>query len=109
MPYNGDLVKKVRKTMAQYPEVEEKEKMGGLSFMLNGKMCVRVQDNDLMVRCKPEKTEELLAKKGARRYTMKGKTNMKGWLLIGPEGTKSQGDFDFWMGITIDFNTLIKR
>lgn len=108
MPYNQDLAAKVRNALVQYPDVEEKEKMGGLSFMRNGKVCVRIQDDDLLIRCEPDETEELLTKTGARRYTMRSKTNMKGWLLINPEGTEPQNDFNFWMGITINFNAKSK-
>lgn len=103
MPYNEELAERVRKALVQYPAIEEKTRMGGLTFMLNGKLFVRVQDNDLLVRCRPEMTDGLLTKKGAERYTMKGRANMKGWLLVGPEGTQLQDDFDFWMGVTADF------
>ena len=104
MPYNHTLADKIRSALMAYPGVVEKQKMGGLSFMRNGKLCVRVQGDDLMIRCEPGMTDTLLARKGARRYEMKGKTNMKGWLLVGPEGTKNQQDFEFWIGIAVDFN-----
>ena len=105
MPYNHVVADKIRRALIAYPGVIEKQRMGGLSFMRNGKLCVRVQGDDLMIRCEPGMTDTLLTRRGARRYEMKGKTDMKGWLLIGPEGTENQQDFKFWMDTAVDFNT----
>ena len=105
MAYNKELAERVRTKLKGISGVVEKEKMGGLTFMKDGKLYTRVQEDDLMVRCAKDMTEELLKKEGARRFEMKGKTNMKGWLLIGPEGLKTQKGFDYWMGITDDFNS----
>lgn len=82
--------------------------MGGVSFMVNGKMCVGAHSgNGMLLRCEPEMTEELLLKKGARRFEMKGKNNMKGWLIITPEGTGSKKDFDYWITLAIEYNTKL--
>jgi len=35
---------------------------------------------------------------------MKGKTQMKGWLLVNSKGTSNQKDFDFWMKIAVEYN-----
>ncbi|TRX48599.1 TfoX/Sxy family protein [Fulvivirga sp. M361] len=104
MAYNKELAERVKTKLKGISGVVEKEKMGGLTFMKDRKLYARIQDNDLMVRCDKNVTEELLKKEGARRFEMKGKTNMKDWLLIGSEGLKSQEGFDYWMGITHDFN-----
>jgi hypothetical protein len=32
---------------------------------------------------------------------------MKGWLLIGPEGTKSKKDFEWWIQTAIEGNKKI--
>lgn len=71
--------------------------------MVDGKMLVRAHsDGNMMVRCAPEKAAELLQKNGAERFAMKGKPTMKGWLLILPEGMRSQQDFDFWIQVALD-------
>ena len=64
MAYDDKLADRIRKALTDFPDIKEKEKMGRLSFTLNGKMCVRVNNNDMMIRCQPEMTEELLYKKG---------------------------------------------
>jgi hypothetical protein len=108
MAYNEKLYNRIREALAGIEHVKEQPKFGGISFMVNDKMCVRVDKEDIMLRCEPERTEELLSKKGARRFEMKGKPMMKGWLLIGPEGTATKKDFDYWMNIALDYNKKIK-
>jgi hypothetical protein len=107
MAYDEKLAKRIRDALAglaQGKEVEEQPKMGGISFLLDGKVCVRAHsDGTLLVRCEPKRTDELLAKKGGRRFEMQGRPTMKGWLLIGPEATRSKKDLDYWVGVSLDF------
>ncbi len=84
--------------------VSEKERMGGLSFMRNGKLLVRVEGNKLLIRCAKDQTESLLEKAHTERYTMKGRDHIKGWLLIAPEGLATSKDLDYWVGISVAFN-----
>lgn len=78
--------------------------------MVNGKLCVGVYSSgDMLLRCDPEMADELLTRKGARHAEMKGKPMAKGWLLIRSEGIASQKDFDYWIGIALDFNQKRKK
>ena len=67
MAYNELLADRIRKVFI-YKEVsfDEKKMMGGLTFMVNDKMCVGVSKDDLMARIDPEKYSEALEKKGCR-------------------------------------------
>jgi hypothetical protein len=104
MAYDDKLAGRIRDALAGRAQVEEQQKMGGISFLVNGKVCVRAHsDGGMLVRCEPKRTDELLAKKGARRFEMKGRPMMKGWLLIGPEATRSKKDLDYWVGVSLDF------
>ena len=103
MAYNEALGDRVRAALSGESDIEERLKMGGLSFMRSGKVCVRVQDDDLLVRCRPEMTDALLAEPGARRYEMKNKPDMRGWILVGREGTNSPDGLDFWIRTALDF------
>ena len=71
--------------------------------MVNGKMCVGVDKDDLMIRCETDRTVELLSKKGVRVFNLTGKP-MKGWLLVGPDATKDKKDFDWRIQTAIDGN-----
>jgi TfoX/Sxy family transcriptional regulator of competence genes len=107
MAYNEKLAKKVRVALLGIRNVQEKKMFGGIAFMVNDKMCVGVDKDDLMLRCEPEQTEELLAKKGVRIFNLTGKA-MKGWLLIGPEATSSKEGLDYWINIAIESNRSVK-
>ncbi|WP_128548078.1 TfoX/Sxy family protein [Larkinella soli] len=101
MAYNEHLADRVREALASFPTLDERPKMGGLSFMIDDKLVVHVQDNDLMIRCEKTMTDELLDRPGARPYTMKGKGALKGWLLIDPGGTTRQADLMTWLTVTL--------
>jgi TfoX/Sxy family transcriptional regulator of competence genes len=103
MPFNEKIADKIREALIGVKNLTEKKMFGGIAFMVNDKMCVGVDKDAIMLRCEPEMTEELLSKKGARAFDLTGKP-MKGWLLIGEEGTKNKKDFDFWIKIAIEAN-----
>jgi TfoX/Sxy family transcriptional regulator of competence genes len=107
MAYNEALAQRVREALAAQPKVEEKKMMGGLTFMVNGKMCVGILRDDLMARIDPEVYEIALAKKGCREMNFTGKP-MKGFVFISPEGTKRKADLDYWIGLALDFNKRAK-
>jgi len=55
MAYSEILANRVRERFAQLHNVEEKEMMGGLTFMYNEKMCVGIIKDELMCRIDSEK------------------------------------------------------
>jgi TfoX/Sxy family transcriptional regulator of competence genes len=107
MAYNEKLAEKIRTSLAGIRNVKEKKMFGGIAFMVNEKMCVGVDKDDLILRCVPEQTEELLTKKGARIFNLTGKP-MTGWLLIGPEGTSGKNNLDYWINLSLESNKKVK-
>lgn len=107
MAYNEKLAEKIRLSFAGVRNVKERKMFGGIAFMVNDKMCVGADKGDMMLRCEPEMTDELLSKKGVRQFDLTGKP-MKGWLLIAPEGTSSKKDFDYWIKLSLESNKKIK-
>ena len=108
MAYNEDLANRVRKAFKPLPEVEEKKMMGGLTFMVNGKMCVGVVHEDLMCRIDPEFHMEALKRKGARTMDMMKGREPKGFVFVNEEGMRSDKDFDYWVGLALEFNKKAK-
>jgi TfoX/Sxy family transcriptional regulator of competence genes len=107
MAYNEILAQRIREALPAPSKVEEKKMMGGLTFMVNGKMCVGILRDDLMARLDPEVYETALTKKGCREMDFTGKP-MKGFVFISPEGTKRKADLDYWIGLALDFNKRAK-
>jgi TfoX/Sxy family transcriptional regulator of competence genes len=106
MAYNEKLADRIREQLVGL-KVEEKRMMGGLTFMVNAKMCVGVLDDDLMVRLAPEVYTEALEKPGCRAMDFTGRP-MKGFVFVSPEGTKGLKQLTYWIGLALDFNRRAK-
>jgi TfoX/Sxy family transcriptional regulator of competence genes len=107
MPYNEKLAERIRQALKDSPRVEEKRMMGGLTFMVDGKMCVGVIQDDLMVRLDPAVYAAALKKKGGREMMFTGKP-MKGFVFVGPEGTGAKKELNDWIDLALDFNSRAK-
>jgi TfoX/Sxy family transcriptional regulator of competence genes len=107
MSYNEQLADRVREILVDQPQIEEKEMMGGVAFMVNHKMCVGIVKEDLMARIDPEIYDEVLEKHGCRPMDFTGKP-MKGWVFISPEGIEKITDLEYWIGLALAFNLKAK-
>jgi TfoX/Sxy family transcriptional regulator of competence genes len=107
MAYNEDLADKIRLLLTDNFQTEEKKMMGGLTFMVNGKMCVGIVNDDLMARISPEVYDTALTKKGCRPMDFTGKP-MKGFVFIAPEGIQKAADLQYWVDLALDFNKEAK-
>lgn len=107
MAYNEPLADRIRQRLANVDNVVEKRMMGGLTFMIDDKMCVGILKDDLMCRIDPALHEQVVERRGAR--TMDFTTRpMIGYVLIDETGMKSQKDFDYWIDLALDFNPRAK-
>lgn len=107
MAYNEKLAERVRTTLGNQKNLEEKKMMGGLTFMVNEKMCVGVLKDELMCRIDPEFHDEAIKKKGCRTMDFTKKP-MKGFVFVNAEGTNLKKDLDYWIGLSLDFNKKAK-
>ena len=107
MAYNEKLADRIREALADLPKVEEKKMFRGVTFMVNGKMCVSVSGENLMVRFDPAFQNELAEKNGFEEMKMKDRI-YKGYGYIHPEAIKTKKDFDYWVKLALDFNSKAK-
>lgn len=107
MAYNQTLANKIREQMMELDGLEEKEMMGGLSFMLNDKMCVGVIKDEMMCRIDPSFYEEVLGKPGCHEMLFTGKP-MKGWVMIDESGMRNTVELNYWIGLAVDYNKHAK-
>lgn len=107
MAYNTKLTDRIRESIADIPNVEEKFMFGGVCFMLNGKMCIGVVQDEMMCRINPAVYEEALRKDGCREMVFTGKP-MKGYVYVSEEGMKTKKEFDYWINLCVAFNSLAK-
>ena len=81
--------------------------MGGLCFMVNGKMCVGVEKERLMVRLDPAEAERSLALPECRPMDFTGRP-MKGYLFVLPNGYESDAQLRHWLDSALEFNPRAK-
>ncbi len=110
MAYNANLVNKVREFLAEIPniEVEEKEMFSILNFMVNGKTCICVSGENLMLRFDPKLQEEISKRNGYETMLMKGK-EYKGYCYINPQGFTKRLDFEYFINVCLDYNKVSKK
>ena len=107
MAYNEKLTNRVREALAGISNVEEKKMFSGITFMVNGKMCISAGNDRIMCRIDPAVHEESIKKKGCRTVVMKGR-EYKGYVYVNQEAIKSKKDLDYWIGLALDFNKRAK-
>jgi len=109
MAFNETLAERIRIYFIDHHlfNTEEKRMMGGLTFMLNGKMCVGVFKDNLMCRINP--AEHLLAveENGCKAMEFNNKV-MQGYVLIEAEALYKTDAFAYWMQKSIAFNPQAK-
>lgn len=107
MAYNEKLANRIRQKFVDLNNVEEKEMMGGLTFMYNNKMCVGIIKDELMCRIDPALHEAVVEKRGCRTMDFT-KRPMKGYIMIDESGMKTKAEFDYWINLALDFNQKAK-
>jgi TfoX/Sxy family transcriptional regulator of competence genes len=103
MAYDEILANRVREILSPLRKVEEKKMMGGLTFMVNDKMCVGILKDNLMVRIDPDIYEEVLERRGCREMDFTGRP-MRGFVFVDPEGTNTKKDLNNWLGLALEYN-----
>jgi TfoX/Sxy family transcriptional regulator of competence genes len=109
MPYDEALAERVRRALAGTKGLSEKKMFGGVAFLVDEAMCVGVNKDDLIVRCEKDETDALLARKGVREFDLSGGRPMKGWLLIGPDATRTAAGFDAWIAFAREQVTKLPK
>ena len=107
MAYSEILAERVGQALDKIPKVITKKMMGGLTFMVKGKMCVGILGDDLMARIDPEIHDTALKRKGCREMDFTGRP-MRGFVFVGPTGTKSDKDLGAWVAMALEYNARAK-
>lgn len=110
MAYDSYLGERITQLMLEKKAPFTKKKMmGGLVFMVNGKMCCGIHTD------KKYGDNLLMAKIGEENYTLEITKNeclpmdfsgrpMKGFIFITPTGFDLDSDLDYWIQLALEFN-----
>lgn len=107
MAVNEALLRRVRAALAHAPRVEEKKMFAGLTFMVDGKMCISVGKDRLMCRIDPALHDQALERGGCRTVVMRGRS-YRGYVHVGEAALRTKKDFDYWIGLALDYNASAK-
>jgi TfoX/Sxy family transcriptional regulator of competence genes len=107
MAYNEKLADRIRERLADLPGIEEREMMGGITFMVNDKMCVGVIKDELMCRIDPSFHNTAIEMSGCRTMDF-SRRPMIGYVLIDDTGIRTPKEFDYWIDLALDFNPRAK-
>jgi TfoX/Sxy family transcriptional regulator of competence genes len=107
MAYNEKLADRIREALENVPDTLEKFMFGGVCFMVDNKMCIGVVKDEMMCRIHPDVYQEALEKRGCREMVFTGKP-MKGYVFVSDEGLKTKKEFDYWVKLCLDFNSIAK-
>lgn len=108
MPYDLSLADRVSDLFsARGVNHETKRMMGGLCFLVNGKMCLGVTERRLMVRLDPAEEEQALQRPGCKPMDFTGRP-MRGYVFVHPEGYESDAALRHWVELALAFNPKAK-
>jgi TfoX/Sxy family transcriptional regulator of competence genes len=107
MAYNEAMTNRLREALGDTPKVEEKRMFRGVTFMVNGKMCMSAGDDEFMFRIDPMKHDEAVQRPGARAVVMKGR-NYIGYVRVKEDSVKTKRELDHWVKLALAFNANAK-
>jgi TfoX/Sxy family transcriptional regulator of competence genes len=107
MPFDEVLASRVKAALGRSRRVETKRMFGGITFMVQGKMCVSVGKDRIMCRIDPALHGAALQHKGCRTVVMKGRP-YRGYVHVDAEVVRTKDALDFWVGLALDYNGKAK-
>jgi hypothetical protein len=108
MGYDEKTAGRVRRILSGRRDVVEKRMVGGLSFIVNGRMCCGVTSSALMVRLGPEACARALSQPYVRPMEFAGR-RLAGFVYIEPGGYRTDAALAKWIQRAIDFVSTLKK
>jgi TfoX/Sxy family transcriptional regulator of competence genes len=97
VPYDEDLVHRLRELLADETDVTEKKMFGGHAFLLQGHLCVAASRNGgLMARIDPGDADRVVERQGVELMVMRGRA-LDGWITIAPQVLKTKRQLAPWV------------
>ncbi len=107
MANNLLLTNRVRTALTGVRRIKEVRMFSGITFMVNGKMCISVGPHRLMCRIDPAIHKEVVERKGARGVKMRGH-EYRGFVYVDEDLVKSKKNLEYWVALCLDFNERAK-
>lgn len=96
MAYDEKLAERVRKVLAARKGVTEKNMFGGLAFLMGGRMCCGILNDDLVVRTGAERYAKALSRPHTRPMDFTGRP-LTGFVYVDSRGVKTDAALAKWV------------
>lgn len=104
---NEQVADQVRELLIDQPDVEERTMFSGHCFLVNGKMCVCVNQEELLCRIGHDMVVEELEKGNARQMLMNGRAS-KDFVYVALADLHGSKGLAYWVDLCLQFNPLAK-
>lgn len=100
------LIDAVRNALEGCSDMQEKRMFGCHVFMVNGKLCLGVEGDEVLVRLLPATHAEVAEMPGVRPLSSRGL--MDGYFYIGPSAYATREQWQHWINAALAYNPLAK-
>ena len=100
------LAAAVRNALAVRDDVDERSMFGCYCFFVDGKLCIGVKGDELLLRLPPERHAEFQELQNTRELSPQGK--MQGYFWVEPNGYATVAQWRFWLHETLAYNPRAK-
>lgn len=105
-PETLHLIDAVRHALEGCSDVHEQRMFGCHVFMVNGKLCLGVEGDEVLVRLLPATHAEVAETPGVRPLSSRGL--MDGYFYISPAAYATREQWQHWIGAALAYNPLAK-
>jgi TfoX/Sxy family transcriptional regulator of competence genes len=102
MAFDEGLGQRLREQLAGTGEVTERRMFGGLSFLVDGNLCVGVMGERLIARVGLDATAAALERPGSRLFDFTGRP-MKGWVTVEPGALEDDDALAGWVELALAY------
>jgi TfoX/Sxy family transcriptional regulator of competence genes len=102
MAFDEGLAQRLRERLAGTSGLAEKKMFGGLSFLVDGNLCVGVIGDELIARVGPDAARPALERPGSRLFDFTGRP-MKGWIAVDPSALEADDALAAWVDDALGF------
>lgn len=100
------LINAVREALSHCADLQERTLFGSYCFFVDGKLCLGVKHEDLLVRLPPARHAEFLETQGLRELSPQG--GMQGYFWVEPAGYASREQWSYWIHQALAYNPQAK-
>ena len=102
MTQSADALERLREALRDHPDVDEKQMVGGRSFLLGGKICCGVIGDRIMLRVGRDDYEWALSQPNIGPMVL-GTKRPVGYVMLARAGYENDAELAEWVGRAVTF------